>query len=165
MQKKSIKKMKKGGVMNNLRVYISSIFQNFGSYLRIENDLVEYDIRLILDECSSNFITYEIPPGNHTFKDLSKALFNNLQPEYEIFNNPVDIEIDDINMKTELVVKLCILAIRFDAKSFFSTIPGFSPYWDFKHYNEHISQKIVNISSINKKHFKADVIDGSAVNC
>ena len=35
---------------------------------------------------------------------------------------------------------------------------------DYKHYNEYISQKIVNLSSTNKKHLKSDCIDGSIQN-
>ena len=54
-----------------------------------------------------------------------------------------------------------IIAIRFDEFSFFSTILGFTPHWDFKHYNKHISQKIVNLSTTNKIHLKSDAVDGS----
>ena len=53
---------------------ISSIFQDFESYLRTEVDLVEDDIRLVLDESNSSFITYEVIPGIYTFKDLSELL-------------------------------------------------------------------------------------------
>ena len=38
---------------------------------------------------------------------------------------------------------------------------GFTPGWDYKHYNRYIIQKIVNQSSTNKIHSKCDVIDGS----
>ena len=44
----------------------------------------------------------------------------------------IDIEYDDITMKTKLVVKSGIIAIRFDEKSFFSTVLGFTPGWDYK---------------------------------
>ena len=67
-------------------------------------------------------------------------------------------------MKTKLLVRSGIIDIRFDEKSFFSAILGFNPYWDFKHYSEYISQKIVNLSTTNKTHLKCDVIDGSVVN-
>ena len=66
-------------------------------------------------------------------------------------------------MKTNLVVIPRIAAIRFDGESFFSTIFGFNPYWDYKHYIEYISQKIVNLITANKIHLKCDVIDGSIV--
>ena len=49
-------------------------------------------------------------------------------------------------------------------ESIFSNVLGFTPGWDYKHYNEYFSQKIVNLSSTNKIHLKADVIYGSVVN-
>ena len=67
-------------------------------------------------------------------------------------------------MKTKFVVRSGIIAIRFDEKSFFSTILGFTSGWDYKHYNKYISQKSVNLSNTNKIHLKCDVIDGSVVN-
>ena len=67
-------------------------------------------------------------------------------------------------MKTKLDVKAGIIAIRFDEKSFFYTILGFTPGWDYKHYNKYISQKIVNLSNTNKIHLKCDCIDGTIQN-
>ena len=67
-------------------------------------------------------------------------------------------------MKTKLVVRSGIIAIRFDEKSFFSGILGFDPHWDFMRYNDYISQKIVNLIATNKIHLKCHVIDGSVVN-
>ena len=46
---------------------------------------------------------------------------------------------------------------------FFCNAVGFTSGWDYKHYNENTSQKIVNSSSTNKLHLKCDVIDGSVV--
>ena len=100
--------------MRILAIYISSIFQDFESFLRTEVDLVEDDIRLVLDENNSSFITYELKPGICTFKDHSEALFNILQPENELFNSSVDIKLDDITVKTKLVVRLGIIAMRFE---------------------------------------------------
>ena len=65
--------------------------------------------------------------------------------------------------KTKLVVNSGIIAKRLEEKSFFSTILGFTPGWDYKHYNQYLSQKIVNLSSTNKIHLKCDAIDGSVV--
>ena len=158
------KRMKDDGYKRILAIYVSSIFQDFESFLRTEIDLVEDDIRLVLDEYNSSFFTYELEPGIYTFRDLSGALFNILQPEDEVFNNSVDIEFDDFTMKPKLVVRSGIIAIRFDEKSFFSTILGFDPFWDYKHYNEYISQKIVNLNTTNKIDLKCDVVDGSVVN-
>ena len=62
-----------------------------------------------------------------------------------------------------MVVKSGIIAIRFDQKSFFSTLLGFSSGWDYNYYNDNHSQKFVNLSITNKIHLKCDVIDGSIV--
>ena len=150
--------------MNILSIYTSSVFQDFESFLRTQIDLVEDDIKLVLDENKSSFTTYELTPGIYTFKDNSEALFNILQLEYPESSSEIVIGFADITRKTKLVVKSGIIALRFDEKSFFSTVLGFTPGWDYKHYNEYISQKIVNLSSTNKVHLESDVIDGSVVN-
>ena len=67
-------------------------------------------------------------------------------------------------MKTKLVVKTGVISVRFNEKSFFSTILGFTSGWDFKNYFEYTRQKIVNINSTNKIHLKCDCIDGSVPN-
>ena len=149
---------------NILAIYTSSVFQDFESFLRKQIDLIEDDIKLVLDEYNSSFITYELQPGIYTFKDISEALFNILQPEYPGPSNVIVIEFDDITSKTKLDVKSGIIAIRFDEKSFFSTILGFTPGWDYKHYNKYISRKIVNLSNTNKIHLKCDCINGSIQN-
>ena len=74
--------MKDVGYMNIVAGYVSSVFQDIKGYLRPEIDLVEDDVRLVLDEYNSSFITYELEPGIYTFEDFSEALLNILQPEY-----------------------------------------------------------------------------------
>ena len=96
---------------------------------------------MILYEYSSSFITYELEPGIYSFKDVSEALFNILQIEYPGPSNTIVIEFDDITRKTKLVIKEGIIAIRFDEKSFFNTVLGFTPGWDYKHYNKYTSRK------------------------
>ena len=157
------KRMNDGGYMDILARYSSSVFQDFESFLRTQIDLVEDDIKLVLDEYNSSFITCELDPRIYTFKDFSEALFNILQSDCPGDCNVIVIEFDDINMKTKLDVKAGIIAIRFDEKSFFNNILGFTPGWDYKHYNKYISQKIVNLGNTNKIHLKCDVIDGSVV--
>ena len=144
--------------------YTSSVFQDFESYLRTEMDLLQDVIKLVLDEYNSSFITYELDPGIYTFKDISEALFNILQSEYQGPSKVIDIEFDDVTRKTKLDVRSGIIDIRFDEKSFFSTILGFTPGWDYKHYNNYTSQKLVDLGSTNKIHLKCDCIDGSVVN-
>ena len=156
--------MKDDKYMNILAIYIDSVFQKFESFLRTHIDLVEDDIKLVLDEYNSSFITHELELGFYTFKDISEAPFNILQLEYPGPSNAIVIEFDYITGKTKLVLKNGIIAIRFDERLFFSNILGFTSGWDYKHYNEYISQKIVNLSTSNKMHLKCDVIDGSVVN-
>ena len=158
------KRMKDDKYMKILAGYVSSVFQDFESYLRTEVDLVQDDVKLVLDEYNSSFVTYELDLGIYTFKDISEVLFNILQSEYPGSSNVIDIGFDDITMKTKLVVRDGIIAIRFDEKSFFSTILGFTSGWDYKHYNKYTSQKVVNLGSTNKIHLKCDCIDGSVLN-
>ena len=124
------KRMKDDKYRKILAIYTSSVFQDFKSFLRTQIDLVEDNIKLVLDEYNSSFITYGVDPGIYTFKDISEALFNIVQSEYPGPSNVIDIEYGDITMKTKLVVRDGIIAIRFDEKSFFSTILGFTPGWD-----------------------------------
>ena len=158
------KRMNDEQYMNILAIYTSSVFQDFESFLRTQIDLVEDDIKLVLDEYNSNFITYELAPGIYTYRDITEALYYILQSEYPQSGSEILIRLDDITRKTKLVVRHGIIAIRFDEKSFFSTILGFTPGWDYKHYNQYLSQKILNLSNTNKIHLKCDAIDGSVVN-
>ena len=158
------KRMNDEQYMNILAMYTRSIFQDFESFLRTQIDLIEDDKKLVLDEYKSSFITYELDPGIYTFKDISEALFNIIQFEYPGPSYVIVIEEDDVTMKTKLDVRDGIIAIRFDKKSFFSSILGFISGWDCKHYNKYTKQKILNLGSTNKIHLKCDVIDGSVVN-
>ena len=151
--------------MRILSIYTSSVIQDFEIFLRTQIDLVEYDVRLVLGEHNSSFVTYELQPGSDTFKDISEALYNILQLEYPESSGETVIEFNDMTRKTKLVVKFGIIAIRFTERSFFSGILGFTPRWDYKHYIEYTRQKIVNLSTTNKIHLKCDVINGSIVSC
>ena len=64
----------------------------------------------------SSFISYDLEDGFHSFKDLSEVLCKVLQPENEVINNSIDIEFNDISMKTRLVLRLETIAIKFDEK-------------------------------------------------
>ena len=158
------KRMNDEQYMNILAIYTRSVFQDFESFLRTQIDLVEDDIKLVLDEYNSNFVTYELVPGIYRYRDIAEALYYILESEYPSSGSEILIRLDDITRKTKLVVRSGIIAIRFDEKSFFSTILGFTPGWDYKHYNQYLSQKIVNLSNTNKIHLKCDAIDGSVVN-
>ena len=118
-KKQVTKRMKGDQYMRISSTYTGSVFQDFGSFLGTQIDLIEDDIKLALDEYNSSLFTYELQPGDYRFKEISEALFNILQPEYPGSINVIDIELDDINKKTKLVVRPGIRAIRFDEKSFF----------------------------------------------
>ena len=160
-RKEVSKRMEDGRFMNNLAGYTSSMFQEFECYIRTEVDLVEGDIRLVVEKYNSSFITSELLSGVCTFKNLSEVLSRFLQTEYEGFHNAIHNELDDITMKTKLVVRSGIIAIRSDERSFFYTILGFNPHWDYKQYNEYLTRKKVNLSTINKIRLECAVIDGS----
>ena len=155
------KRMKDEQYLNILAIFTSSVFQDIESFLRTQIDLIEDDVKLVLDEYNSSFITYELEPGNYSYREISEALFYILQSEYPQSNSEILIRLDDITKKTKLVVNSGIIAIMFDEKSFFSTILGFTAGWDYKQYNQNLSQKIVNLTSTNKIDLKCDVIDGS----
>ena len=83
--------------------------------------------------------------------------------EYEGFNTAIVIEFDYISMKTELVVRPAIITIKFEEKSFFNSILGFNPHWDYGQNIEYIRLKISNLSTIDEILSKYDAIDGSVV--
>ena len=118
-------------------------------------------VRLVLDDYKSNFISYELPPA---FRNFSEVLLGNLHFEYDGVDQTVDIEYDDISMKTELVARPGIIAIKFDERLFFRCILGLIPCWDYKHYNEYISQELISIGKIDKVRQNGVAIDGSIVN-
>ena len=115
-REKETKRMEDVGYMKIVAGYVSSVFQDFESYFRTEVDLVEDDIKLVLDEYNSNFLIYQLEPGNYTFEDISEALYNILQLEYLGPSNAIVFAFDDITRKTKLVVRNAIIAIRFDEK-------------------------------------------------
>ena len=55
-------------------------------------------IQLIFEQYNSYFITYETPPGVHTNKDFSEAVYTKVDHE-----GTVQIEHDDISMETKIV--------------------------------------------------------------
>ena len=128
--------MKADKYMRILAIFINSIFQEFESFFRTENDLFEDDIRLVFDEYNSSFITFKLEPVIYTFEDLPEALFKIRQSEYEPFNKSIVIEFYDITMITKINVRSGIITIRFYGKPFFNNILDFNHGWHYKHYNE-----------------------------
>ena len=148
--------------------YARSPFRDFESYLRIIVGLEEDNIQLILKQYNEKFITYELDLGNYTIEDLKKAVYPLGDHE-----GTLQIEYDDLNRKVKLVLTRfgdTFGNLRFDKKSFFHTLLGFTPYWDYKPTNAfsadapgvYTSDKIIlNLNTIDKIHLKCDIIDGS----
>ena len=147
--------------------YARSPFKDFEKYLRIVIGLEEDDIQLILKQYNEKFITYELDPGNYTIEDLQKAVYP--LGDYE---GTLQIECDDLDKKVKLILTRfgeTFGTLRFDKKSFFHTLLGFEPYWDYKPTNAfnsigegvYTSDKVIlNLNTINKIHLKCDCIDG-----
>ena len=148
--------------------YANSSFRDFESYFRIFVGLEEDDIRLILKQYDEKFITYELDPGNYTIEDIQKAVYPLGDHE-----GTLQIEYDDLNKKVKLILTRfgnSFGTLRFDEKSFFHTLLGFTPFWDYKPTNAihadapgvYTSDKVIlNLNTINKIHLKCDIIDGS----
>ena len=154
------------GFMMVLLAYAKSPFQDFETHLRIVVRLDEEDIQVILKEYNSHFITYELPPGIYSIQDILDTI-NTFSGHME----SIQIEYDDISMKSKIILKyideqdlLIFGTLRFDKRSFFHTLLGFIPYWDYKSPGVYNSDKILNLNTTNKIHLKCDVIDGSVVN-
>ena len=80
----------------------------------------------------------------------------------------IEIEYDDISMKTKIILKyndwrenFGLGTLRFDKISFFHTLLGHHPYFDYKVPGVYNSKKILNLNTTNKIHLKCDCIDGS----
>ena len=142
--------------------------RDFESYLRIIVGLEEDNIQLILKQYNEEFITYELDPGNYTIEDLKKAVYPLGDHE-----GTLQIEYDDINKKVKFVLTRfgdTFGTLRFDKKSFFHTLLGFTPYWDYKPTNAFFADApgvytrdkiILNLNTIDKILMKCDSIDGS----
>ena len=122
---------------------------------------------MILKQYNANFVTYELEPAYHTIENLDKAVY--LLGDHE---GTLQIEHDDLKKETKLILTRfgsTFGTLRFDKKSFFNTLLGFTPDWDFKQTNAFHSDghgvctigKFLNLSIIKKFPLKCDIIDGS----
>ena len=163
--KLSNEKRNSDGYMILLYGYTRSRFRDFESFLRIVIGLDEEDIQLILNEYNSHFITYELTPGIYSIQDISDTVYT-----FNVNNESMQVEYDDISMKTKTILKyfgerkmFVLGTLRFDERSFFHTLLGFTPYWDYKHSTVYTSDKFLNLNTVNKIHLKCDIIHGSVV--
>ena len=150
--------------------YARSLFRDSEEYLRIVVGSDENDIQLISKQYNANFVTYEIHPSNYSIEDLQEAVC-----PLGDHKQTLQIEYDDLNKKTKLSLTRfgsTFGTLRFDEKSFFHTVLGFTPYWDYKPTNAfhakfpavYTIDKFLILSTIEKTRLKCDIIDGSVVN-
>ena len=88
----------------------------------------EDGIQLILKQNNSNFVTYEIPPGIYSIDVTSNDVYR--MGDHE---GALQIDYDDISMKTKPVCSRfggTFGSLRFDEKSFFNHLLGFTPFCD-----------------------------------
>ena len=170
--KLSTEKKNNDGYMILLLGYSRSLFRDFESYLRIVIGLDGEDFQLILKQNNSHFVTYELTPGIYTIQDISDTVHT-----FSGHSEIIEIEYDDITMKTKIILKykggqknFDLGTLIFDKKSFFHTLLGFETYWDYKPINSnhvaipdvYTSHKIIlHLNRMNKIHWKCDCIDGS----
>ena len=141
------------------------------------NDLEDlvYRMRLSYDEIMDildlKYITtkrtgYSLNPGIYEIIDLNNTL-KNILPDIV----KVNITIDDIRLKSNLKINQTLI---FTEKSFFYTILSFThsrsyPLDDIDGFYQLIagsykSDKLINITGIDKVHLKCDCIQGSIIN-
>ena len=123
--------------------YARFSFRDLESYLRIIIGLDEDDIQLILKQYNANFVTYELYAGIYSIKDIQEVVCHIGDHE-----GTLQIEYDDISVKTKLTLTRfgsIFGTLRFDEKSFFNKLLGFTPYWDYKPTNAIHADNLVYI--------------------
>ena len=80
--------------------YSRSPIRDFESFLRMVVGLDEEDIQLILKYYNSHFLIYELTPGIYTIQDVSNAIHT-----FSGHSEILQIEYDDISMKTNIILK------------------------------------------------------------
>ena len=163
-----LQKTSHDGYIILLMGYARSPFRDFESYLRVVVGLEEDNIQSILKQYNEKFITYELGPGNYTIDDLQKAVYPLGDHE-----GTLQIEYDNLSKKVKLILTRfgdTFGTLKFDKKSFFHTLFGFTPCWNYKPTNAihadapgvYTSDKIIlKLNTIDKIHLKCDNIDGS----
>ena len=122
-----------------LQDYVYSLYRDFESYLRNLTGLNEGDFQLLLKQYNSKFITYKLPPGAYTLKDLSIVLSRGLNNEFETrrrmranhnhdLSDSIIIDSDNVFLIINMRLGPQIMVLRVDRKSFFITILNFTPY-------------------------------------
>ena len=119
--------------------------------------MAEDVIELILYQYSLNFITYDIPQGAYTSREVLDYI--------DVFSKGgLQIEYDHTSSKTKLLKTVEIIIAMFDNKSFFKTQLGFTTYRDYEPNSEFVSRRIRNLGTIDEILLKCGCIDEFVVN-
>ena len=133
--------------------YARSRFRDFESCLRFVVGLDEEGIQLILKQYNSNFVTVELSQGIYLIKDISESVYSMAD-----HGTTPNIEYDDITLEIEPNLtrfRSTFARLRFDEKSVFSILLGFTLVWDCKPSNaihshsrsEYTSDKFLNLNT------------------
>ena len=152
--------------------YGKSLFQDFESHLPIVVGLHEDEVQITLKQYNEKLSTYQSSPGIYTIEDTSQAVYTMGDHERTL---QIEYDDDDDSVKTELILTRfgrTFGMLRIDKKMFTHTLLKFEPYWDYKptnaiHADSHYvytSEKILNLSAIEKIPLKYDCNDGSVQN-
>ena len=174
-RKLSTEKSQTDGCYLLLRDYVHSPFREFESYIRIVVGLNEDDIRVILKQYNSEFITHKIYSCAYTFKDLSEVLSRCFENEFEIRggtrpnhkndkSDSIIIDSDNLSWINKLRLGPQMNVMRFDIKSF---LIQSSVLFQIGNIEVMVMSTIVikiETSISNKIHLKCDCIDGSVLN-
>ena len=131
---------------------------------------MKQNFQLILKQHKSEFITYEIPSGIHTNKNISEAV-------YTIGDKEGTMKIEYVEISTKLKnfltrFGLTFETLRFDEKSIFNILLNSPTYWDYIPINAihtdspgvYTIEKFIKLRTIKRIQLKCDVFDGSVVN-
>ena len=108
------------------------------------------DNNFFLPKYSPDFLAYEIAPGMHEVNEIDNASENLIK---------ANVSIETITMKSRLKT----MFLRFTEKSFFNTLLGIIPKWDYKSDTDFAGRNKL-IIPIDRVHLRCDCIVGANMN-
>ena len=114
-----------------ITTYAKPLFRDFQSCLRIilgnVVGLNENDFQLILKQYNSKLVTYEMPPGVYSIKDVSEVV------DSTDHKGTLTTEYDYISLKRKLILSFFAM-LGFNEKSLCYTLLGFTPFLGLQTY-------------------------------
>ena len=102
------------------------------------------DMKLVLIERCSNFVSYELPPGIYELRNIITVIgsFGGLQGK---------LQTENVDIIKEIKVNIAKITLGFDENSFLNTVLCFIPFCDFKPNFVFFSQESENYNYISFK--------------